>query len=48
MNLPGPGNYDNNHKQFGQDAHTFSIRGRPRDLSQDDIPGPGTYDAKDD
>lgn len=40
---PGPGEYDSP-TRFGDDAQTVSIRGRPRDISRGDSPGPGNYD----
>jgi len=42
MSLPGPGNYSNA-KNFGDDAKSFSIRGRPEDKIGNEIPGPGNY-----
>ena len=43
MIKPGPGNYDNGH-EFGSDAKSFSIRGRPKDVIDNNSPGPGGYD----
>lgn len=40
---PGPGEYDSP-RRFGDDAQTVSIRGRPRDMSGNNNPGPGNYD----
>lgn len=42
MKLPGPGIY-NDGRQFGQDAQSFSIRGKGNDNIKSDVPGPGTY-----
>jgi hypothetical protein len=44
MSLPGPGNYSDS-KQFGADAKSFSMRGKPADKVIDDVPGPGNYEA---
>ena len=42
MEQPGPGNYDNQ-KEFGKDAKSFVMRGRPEDQERNDSPGPGHY-----
>lgn len=42
LSKPGPGHYDNA-KNFGDDANTFSIRGRPQDKVRNEVPGPGNY-----
>jgi hypothetical protein len=34
----GPGSYD---LKLGSNAKSFTMRGRPKDASQDHIPGPG-------
>jgi len=44
MELPGPGNY-NELSAFGKNATSASIRGKPKDIRIEDIPGPGTYSA---
>ena len=41
---PGPGEYDSP-KRFGDNAQSVSIRGRPRDPSRNDSPGPGNYET---
>lgn len=43
--MPGPGNYDDNHSQFGKGAQSFSIKGKYKDMSGLNIPGPGAYQA---
>jgi hypothetical protein len=42
--MPGPGNYDNDHKTFGKDAPKVSLYGKPRELRGLLSPGPGEYD----
>lgn len=41
--VPGPGEYDSP-KKFGEDAQSILIRGRPRDNSRNESPGPGMYE----
>ena len=42
---PGPGQYYNdNLNEFGKNATTFSIRGKPQEQQRPNIPGPGQYD----
>ena len=46
--LPGPGNYNNsNYKEFGKGVPSVKIGVRTKDLSKLDVPGPGSYDFKD-
>lgn len=40
----GPGTYDNDYKKFGHDLNKMTIRGKPKDLSSNDNPGPGSYE----
>lgn len=44
MTLPGPGNYTHQ-KEFGHDAKSFSMRGRPQDKVGNEVPGPGNYEG---
>ncbi|CDW79521.1 UNKNOWN [Stylonychia lemnae] len=43
---PGPGQYQST-KNFGDDAKSVQIRGRPKDIVGNDIPGPGNYNNDD-
>ena len=39
---PGPGNYEK-HDEFGKNAKSYTMRGKPQDLNRNDSPGPGHY-----
>jgi Sperm-tail PG-rich repeat len=41
--IPGPGTYNKIDDFFGKDAPAFSLRGKSRDKSASDLPGPGAY-----
>jgi hypothetical protein len=41
--MPGPGNYTDINT-FGKDVQSFTIRGKERERSLSDVPGPGEYD----
>ncbi len=42
VDVPGPGNYDDNHKAFGKDAKSFSMLGK-KEQKYNQNPGPGSY-----
>lgn len=41
--LPGPGNYANQ-DLIGKDSRSFVIAGKPKDMQDNRVPGPGAYD----
>ena len=41
--FPGPGNYAN-HDQIGKGSRSFVFAGKPKDMQDNRVPGPGTYE----
>lgn len=41
---PGPGQYARA-DEFGKEARSFQLRGRPQDAAGSETPGPGNYEA---
>lgn len=44
MEMPGPGNYDDDSKTFGKNGMAASIRGKRSDEKPSGHPGPGAYE----
>lgn len=42
--MPGPGNYNNDHKTFGKDTPKVSIYGKSKEMNNTMSPGPGEYE----
>ena len=42
MNMPGPGGYEK-HDGFGKDGVKYTFSGKPGDIKDNGVPGPGNY-----
>ena len=42
MDSPGPGGYDD-HNQFGKGGVKYTFSGKPADMKDNGVPGPGNY-----